>query len=350
MTHPKVRKPSTISPQRRRLLAAGGAVATLAAVGGPAIRPARAQSTKVTVATAFRLANYMPLWTAVRRGVAAKQGLDIELLPTGSISEPVAMLNAGKAQIAITGTGMSVNATVEGSKIKVISRYAGAIGLWVIARPGSTLKTLADLKGKSIATLRFPSNTVSSPTYLMKTKGGFDPAAAGVKFVEGPPGSTIPAVKDGRVDCGIVFEWDASIAEAQGLQVMFGLGEQLGPIAFTAAMVKEDSLKSAADLIQKFVNVTAEGMRLAHTQPGLYAEVATAEFPQVPADAVKKGSARLLGLPGFVPRNPVMTAAEWDAMIAHETSTGTIRKPLSYAEMVDNSFAERATAQFGLKG
>jgi NitT/TauT family transport system substrate-binding protein len=282
--------------------------------------------------------------------VAAKQGLEIELLPTGSISEPVAMLNAGKAQIAITGTGMSVNATVEGSKIKVISRYAGAIGLWVIARPGSTLKTLADLKGKSIATLRFPSNTVSSPTYLMKSKGGFDPASAGVKFVEGPPGSTIPAVKDGRVDCGIVFEWDASIAESQGLQVMFGLGEQLGPIAFTAAMVKDESLKASADLIQKFMNVTAEGMRLAHTQPGLFAEVAAAEFPQVPADAVKKGSARLLGLPGFVPRNPVMSATEWDAMIAHETSSGTIRKPLSYAEMVDNSFAERATAQFGLKG
>jgi NitT/TauT family transport system substrate-binding protein len=349
VTHHAEASRTRTSARRRRLLAAAGGAATLAAFGGPAIRTANAQSTKITVATAFRLANYMPLWTAIRRGVAAKQGLEIELLPTGSIAEPVAMLNAGKAQIAITGTGMSVNATVEGSRIKVISRYAGAIGLWVITRPGSTMRTLADLKGKSIATLRFPSNTVSSPTYLMKSKGGFDPAAAGVKFVEGPPGSTLPAVRDGRVDCGIVFEWDASIAESQGLEVAFGLGEQLGPIAFTAAMVKDESLKSAADLIQRFVNVTAEGMRLTHTQPGLYAEVAAAEFPQVPADAVKKGSERLLGLAGFVPRNPVMSALEWDAMLAHETSAGTIRKPLSFAEMVDNSFAERATAQFGLR-
>ena len=71
--------------------------------------------------------------------------------------------------------------------------------------------------------------------------------------------AALQAVKDGRVDCGIVFEWDASIAEAQGLQVMFGLGEQLGPIAFTAAMVKEDSLKSAADLIQKDLSEGKKG-------------------------------------------------------------------------------------------
>jgi NitT/TauT family transport system substrate-binding protein len=340
--------PKEISSVRRRLLVGGGAAAAFAATGFPLIRVARAQS-KITVAVALRLANYLPLWTAIRKGLAAKHGLEMDVVIAGTIAEPVAMLNGNKAQVAITGTGMSVNATVEGSKMRVISKYAGAIGLWVIARPGSTVRTLTDLKGKSIASLRFPSNTVSSPTYLMKMKGGFDPAQSGVKFLEGPPGSIVPAVKDGRADVGVVFEWDASIAESQGLQVMFGLGELLGPTAFTAAIVREDRLKSSADLIQRFVDVTTEGMRLVHAQPGVYEEVAAAEFAQVPAEAIKRGAARLLGLPGFVPRNPVMTLQEWDAMLMHEMAAGTMRKPLPFAEMVDNSFAERATKQLGLK-
>lgn len=333
-----------MNEHRRRVIAGLGALAA-----APSIARAQTQQ-KVSVAVALRLANYVPIWAAQRRGLFAKHGIEPEINYTGSIAEPVALLNAGKALIAITGTGMSVNATVEGSKMRVISRHAGAIGLWVVARPGSNVKSLADLKGKSIASLRFPSNTVSSPTYLMKTKGGFDPAKENVKFVEGPFGSIVPAVKDGRTDVGVVFEWDASIAEAQGLQVMFGLGELLGPTAFTAAMVKDDAVRANADLIQRFVNATAEGQRLVHTQKDVYAEIAAAEFAQLPADAIRKGSARLLGLDGFVPKNPVLSKQEWDAMIAHELSAGTMRKSLSFEEMVDNSFAEKATAQVGLKG
>ena len=34
----------------------------------------------------------------------------------------------------------------------------------------------------------------------------------------------------------------------------------------------------------------------------------------------------------------------------HDTVAGTIRKSLSFEEMVDNRFAEKATADFGLKG
>lgn len=335
-----------VSRARRRVL--GGLAAGAGLVAAPAIVRAQAPQ-KISVAVALRLANYVPVWAAQRRGLFAKHGLEPEINYTGSIAEPVALLNANKAQIAITGTGMAVNATVEGSKMRVVSRHAGAIGLWVIARPGSNVKTLADLKGKSIASLRFPSNTVSSPTYLMKTKAGFDPAKEGVKFLEGPFGSIVPAVRDGRADVGVVFEWDASVAEAQGLQVMFGLGELLGATAFTAAMVKEDTMRANADLIQRFVNATAEGQRLVHTQKDAYAEVAIAEFAQLPADAIRKGSARLLALAGFVPKNPVLTKTEWDAMIAHELSAGTMRKSLGFEEMVDNSFAERATAQFGLK-
>ncbi|MEI4479920.1 ABC transporter substrate-binding protein, partial [Klebsiella pneumoniae] len=69
-----------------------------------------------------------------------------------------------RAQFALTGTGMSVNSTLEGGKMKCIAKVAGGISLFAIAKPGLKINSLADLKGKTIATLRFPSNTISTPT------------------------------------------------------------------------------------------------------------------------------------------------------------------------------------------
>lgn len=333
---------------RRRFVQAGGALGAMSVLGGTAHGQAESS---VVVSAALRIANYIPSFVAIRRGLFKKHGLNVEMQHAGSIAEPVAVLNANRAQIALTGTGMVVNARAEGAKIKVIARIAGAIGLWVIARPGTVFKGIEDFKGKSVACLRFPSNTVSSPTYIMKTKGKFDPAQAGVKWVEGPPGSIIPAVKDGRADLGVVFEWDASLATlVHGLSVVHSLGHELGPVLFTSAMAREETIAKNPALIQGFCNALAESSRLLQATPGLYAEVAAQEFAQVPPEAIKAGSARLLGTPGFVPRNPVVPAAEWDAIMAHELGAGTLRQSMKFADVVDNTFAEKATKEFGIAG
>lgn len=329
---------------RRTALVTGAA-----AICMPSILRAQ-QLTPIGISVALRIANYLPVWIAERKGFFAKHGLRAEINAAASIAEPVSILNAERAQFAITGTGMSVNSTVEGARMKVIAKLAGAIGLWTIGKPGTKIGSLNDFKGKSIASLRFPSNTVSSPTYAMRSVGKFDPAKENVRFIEGPPGSIIPTVRDGRADLGCVFEWDASIAEQQGLEVLFSFVEALGPIAFTSAMVREDYAKSNPKVVQSFCNAIAESMKLIQQDSKVYAEVAAQEFSQVPGPAIEAGSKRLLKAPGIVPVNPVVAKSEWDAIIAHELGAGTMRKALPFEEIVDNTFATRAAAEFGMKG
>jgi NitT/TauT family transport system substrate-binding protein len=323
--------------------------ATPALLAAPVTLRAQGSGTPLTVSTALRLANWTPAWTAQRRGLFAKHGLRVEIAAAGSIAEPVAILNARRAQIALTGTGMSVNATVEGARMKVIGKLAGGIGLWFIHRPGLALNSLEDLRGKSIASLRFPSNTVSSPTYVLRSRANMDPAQAGIRFVEGPPGSIIPAVRDGRADCGCVFEWDASIAETQhGLTVSLPLAPILGPIAFSSAIVREDWLAQNRSQAQAFMNALAEAMKLIRDDPSVYEEVSRAEFEQVPAAAIARGAQRLLTAPGVVPREPMVTRQEWDAIVAHELGAGTMRQGLPFEQMVDNSLAEAAARAAGI--
>lgn len=328
---------------RRTVLKAAGAAAAIAAARPLILRDAHAQAPlPVTLTTGLKLANYGPLYVAQRSGLLERQGLRLAADVGGSVNEPVAIALSGRGLLAATGTGMAMNSTAEGGRMKVVAKMTGALGLWVIARPGTRFGSLADFKGKKVASLRFPSNTVTSPSFAMRKFGGFDAKAAGVEFVEGPPGSIVGAVRDGRADVGVVFEWDASLAARAGLQVAYGFADEVGPILLTAVMVREDAIAAHTDTIQRFCNALAAAMRLIRTEPAAYVAAMAAEFPTLERAVVAAGCERLLATRGFVPLTPVVERAEWDAIVEHDTLAGTVRRAYAFEELVDNRFARQA--------
>jgi NitT/TauT family transport system substrate-binding protein len=338
------------SSSRRSALTTLGAVGASSALVSLTVRDAFGQSgIPIILTTGLKLANYGPLYVAARNGLFEKQGLAVTLNVGGTVVEPVAIALSGRGQFAATGTGMAVNSTLEGGQMKIIAKMCGALGMWVITRPGTAFTSLNDFKGKKVASLRFPSNTVTSPTFAMKKFAGFDPKTAGVEFIEGPPGSIIGAVRDRRADIGVVFEWDASIAAQQGLQVAYGFADQMGPILLTSVMVKNDYITSNPDLVQRFCNALAASMKLIRENSAAYVSTMGAEFNNLERPVVEAGCARLLATKGFVPINPIVSKAEWEASSEHDFLAGTIRKQLSFEEMVDNRFAQKATDTFGAK-
>jgi NitT/TauT family transport system substrate-binding protein len=305
----------------------------------------------VTISQALLIANYTPVYLALQRGLFAKHGLDVDISTAGGIAVVVPVVLSNRAQFALSGSAPSVNATLEGGPMKVIANVAGGTALQVLGRPGTKVASLDDFKGKTIATLRFPSNTNTTPKFLFKAKGGFDPAAAGINFVEFPPGAQAQAVKDGRADFAVVFEWDASIGVTQfGLEVVYSLADVIGPNASSTIFATNEYLKENGETAQKLVNAIAESQKLIHEDYAAYEAASEKAFPQVPAEAIKLGTKRLLGMPGVVPKNPIITKADWDAVMAIELgSGGALKQALPFDQMVDNRFAEKATAEFGLK-
>lgn len=233
--------------------------------------------------------------------------------------------------------------------MKCVAKVAGGISLFAIAKPGLKIKSLEDFKGKTIATLRFPSNTISTPTYMMRSIAGFDPKAAGVNFLELPPGAQAAAVKDGRADIAIAFDWDATIGVQQfGLENVFSFANILGPIAFTSIFCTERYVEQNGATVQAFCNALAEAMKLLHTVPTMHAEISSQEFPQVAPAVIQAGSANFMNTPHVVPRNPIITKVDWDAIMKHESGAGSLRQTLEYEQMVDNRFATKAANEFGL--
>ncbi|MEM6666719.1 MAG: ABC transporter substrate-binding protein [Pseudomonadota bacterium] len=303
--------------------------------------------TPVTISEAIRLGLYAPLYTAIELGLFTKHGVEPNLTTAGGIAQPVAAILSGAAQVAVTGTGMSVNATAEGAQMINIAKIAGQISVWVVARKGVEFNGVEDFAGKTIATLRFPSNTFTTPTYAMRS-AGMDPDAD-VTFLQLPFGAQLPAVVDGRADLATVFEWDASIGVTQfDLDVVYSLGNALGPAVFTSSFVTERYLDENPEAVQGYCNAIAEAEKILHEDKAVFVDVSSKMFPQLDPAVIETAVPRFFGDVPLVPRNPIITEADWNTIIDHEQVAGTLRGDFPYAQMVNTSFAEKATAEFGL--
>lgn len=335
----------TLSALKRRSFIAGLA----GTAGALTLSSPRAvlATTPVTISEAIRLGLYVPLYTAINKGLFEKHGIAPTLTTAGGIAQPVPALLSGSAQFAVTGTGMSVNATAEGAQMVNVAKIAGQISVWVVARKGTEFNRIEDFAGKTIATLRFPSNTYTTPTYAMRV-AGMDPERD-VTYLELPFGAQLQAVADGRADFATVFEWDASIGVTQfDLDVVYSLGNALGPAVFTSTFVTQRFLDSSPDTVQAYCNAIAEAEKMLHEDRSVFIEVSAQMFPSLDPLVIETAMPRFFGEVPLVPRNPIISESDWDTIIAHERVAGTLRGDFPYGQMVDTSFAENATRDFGL--
>jgi len=237
----------------------------------------------------------------------------------------------------------------EGGKIKNIANIVGGVSMWGMAKPDSKIKTVDDLRGKTIATLKFPSSTIQVPTFAMKTVGKFDPKEAGVTFLELPAGAQAAAVKDGRADIATAFEWDISIgAEQFGLVPVLSFADVLGPVCFTTAMATEEVISKNPAMVQSFCDAIAAAQKMMHQDNSVFTEVAQKYFPKISPTVVANATKNFFQSKTAIPRNPTISAEQWDRAMELEQGGGAVKGILPYAQMVDNSFAEKATKQFGL--
>src|SRR4051812_5823671 len=238
---------------RRRDFLIGGVC--LAGQAGRSTSILAQAANKVSISQALLIANYTPVYLAQQRGIFTKHGLDVDISTAGGIAVVVPVILSKRGQFALSGSAPAVNATLEGGPMKCIAKIAGGTSLLALGKPGTVIKSLDDFKGKKIATLRFPSNTNTTPKYVFSKLGGFDPEKSGIEFIEFPPGAQTQAVKDGRADLAVVFEWDASIGVTQfGLEVVYSFAGIVGPNASSSIFATEDYLAGNQETTQRFVD------------------------------------------------------------------------------------------------
>jgi len=143
-----------------------------------------------------------------------------------------------------------------------VGERPGSFSVYWAVREDSPIKTVADIKGKSVGTNVFGSG-ILGPMFLLLKKHGLDPQND-IKLVEtGFPGSE-DAIRTGRVDVGVLNQPFAARAEAKGgLRKLFSLADQQPNIVHIMEVCRKEFVDKNPDLVKNYVRDLTAGMKYA---------------------------------------------------------------------------------------
>jgi len=107
-----------------------------------------------------------------------------------------------------------------------VGERPGSFSVYWAVKDDSPIKTIADLKGKSVGTNVFGSG-ILGPMFMLLKRNGLDPEKD-IKLVETGFPASEDAIRSGRVDVGVLNQPFAARAEAKGgLRKLFAISDAL---------------------------------------------------------------------------------------------------------------------------
>jgi NitT/TauT family transport system substrate-binding protein len=219
--------------------------------------PVHAQAMeKVKVATTF-----LGLWDTSQptfckdRGEFSKAGLDVEVTSTRGGSENVQAVTAGGMDIGYSpGTNSVLAAYMQGARIKIISsEFLGQNDTYFYVRADSPLKTVDDIKGKSVAYPR-PGGSSEGVLLGLKAERQIDFKAVATGAMD----ATFTLVMTNQIDVGYSILPNQLDSVAKGdIRVLFSGDEvkKQRDISARTIIASADFVKNRRATLEKFMRV-----------------------------------------------------------------------------------------------
>jgi ABC-type nitrate/sulfonate/bicarbonate transport system substrate-binding protein len=140
-----------------------------------------------------------------------------------------------------------------------VGEKPGSFSVYWAVKEDSPIKTIADMKGKSVGTNVFGSG-ILGPMFLLLKKNGLDPEKD-IKLVETGFPPSEDAIRSGRVDVGVLNQPFAARAEAKGgLRKLFSLADQQQNIVHIMEVCRKDFVDKNPELAKHYVRDLTAGM------------------------------------------------------------------------------------------
>ncbi|MFZ4538672.1 ABC transporter substrate-binding protein [Propionivibrio sp.] len=223
-----------------------------------ALGQAEAESLKVGYLPVTGHAKY---FVAQEQGLFKKEGLDVELIEFQNSADGINAVIAGKLDVGTFGTTAPLLFYSKGSDIKIIGGVMGQDAA-LVAKPeiAASIRTLADLKGKKIATVRLASGDAVLRGALKEAKLNWK---TDVQIFElKNPAAVLEAVKSGQVDAGLVWGPHDLRAEKQGLKVVIRSGDLQAGHPCCRIVVNSAKLKDSA-VLERFLRAVLQAEKYA---------------------------------------------------------------------------------------
>ncbi len=259
------------SASRRRVLTASAA--TLGMLAAPAL--VRAQSGPKVRIGFWPVAAGLPFFAAVEKGYFKEAGLEVEPLKFAGAQQVMEAMLSGRSDGSSNGTGsanLAIGEIAQPGLFKIFATNPSNAKFVLdqfITGKDSAIKTMADLKGKKVASGPGIQNMTLCKTMLERA------GATGATVTELPIGQHIASIVAGQVDACYTLEPTGTIGRMNGttriiesgVVAKYILGDAMAPWHGGAASLTSEFIKKNPEVAKKFIAAYARGIELVRTKP-----------------------------------------------------------------------------------
>jgi NitT/TauT family transport system substrate-binding protein len=241
------------------------AAVALVALGLPACTGWAAEKL-LGIHSARTMSQSMP-WIAQEVGLFKKYDLDFQLVYISSGAMVTAAMLSGEGERAITGGESIIRVLTQGvSEFVFIASAKNTLTHSIVGKP--EIKRPEDLKGKKLGVTRLGGNSQYFVIQALR-QNGMQPTD--VNFIQtGGQVENLAALLSGAVDAvAMTGPAGGSAAIAQGFRhVIYGPDLRI-PYAAATLVTRRASMRTRGNVLDKFVRVTAEAIRIMFTDKEL---------------------------------------------------------------------------------
>ena len=272
MTPTRPSTPAGKSASRRQLLQGGAAAAALGMLGAPMVHAQASPKIRIGF---WPVASGLPFFAAIEKGYFKEAGLDVEALKFASAQQVMEAMLSGRAEGSSNGTASAVLAIGEIAQPGLFKIFCTnptnakfVLDEFVVAKD-SPIKTLADLKGKKVASGPGIQNVTLAKVMLERAGAG------AVAVSELPIGQHIASLVAGQVDACYTLEPTGTIGRLNGttrtvevgVVAKYILGDPMAPWHGGAASLTSEFIKKYPDITKKYIAAYKRGVDLIKTKP-----------------------------------------------------------------------------------
>ena len=271
MPHEPALQPA--DPARRRLVGGAASVGGFAVLGAPFI--ARAQAAPKIRVGFWPVAAGLPFFAAVEKGYFKEAGLDVEVQKYAGAQQVMEAMLAGRCDGSANGTGsanLGIGEIAQPGLFKIFatnpSNARHVLEEFLVPKD-STVKTVAELKGKRVASGPGIQNVTLAKTMLERAGAG------AMSVTELPIGQHVAALAAGQIDGVYTLEPTGTVGRLNGTTRLleagvvahYILGDPMAPWHGGSASLTTEYLKAHPAEAKKYIAAYAKGIDLVRNKP-----------------------------------------------------------------------------------
>jgi len=181
-----------------------------------------------------------------------QEGLNVQLSEFTNSADGLAALRAGQLDLGAFGTTAPLVHIAKGADLRIIGGVMGEdVSIITTKEKATEIKSVADLKGKKVATVRLATGDAVLRGAL--SRAGLDWRKDLEIFEVKNPPAVIESVKSGQVEAGVVWGPHDLRAEEQGLAVVVRSKDLQPGHPCCRLTINHKDLDSRGDVWQRFI-------------------------------------------------------------------------------------------------